>query len=331
MLKRQVITIPTGVTRAKRLTGGAWRVRGTRAGAAALVLGLAVVIPRAAEAKGRVPVLTMCGASGCREGPGSLDMFERTMVSPLLTRAPARAPFVVLRQSGQCPRFVYVPSRRAALLVWCAGAGLPPAWHRLWSHAHLLRTNVEAFPAPRHWTTALAAARRPPPRAVLYQGVHLGPFHHVLRFSDARSRQIGDHKYASWRGAVQARARYAYGPFRNLPPSMLRRRLARLATRYHFTVVSLTLRRPRQLAPRVVVRTTHYVELARATWRILRRIDPRPRNGDDPRGWRYEGFFFEAVDEEGVPFLLAYDFMRGPGGGGGAWARSDAVSPFLHG
>jgi hypothetical protein len=112
---------------------------------------------------------------------------------------------------------------------------------------------------------------------------------------------------------------------------MLRARLAALAHRYDFDVVSVQIRRPRQLAPSIVVRTRRYVELARATRLILKQLDPKARTNDDRTGWRYEGFFFEADDEHGVPFLAAFNFWRGPHAGGGQWARSDRLFPFVHG
>jgi len=107
--------------------------------------------------------------------------------------------------------------------------------------------------------------------------------------------------------------------------------LRRAAQRYDFDVVSVQLLRPRQLAPKVVVRTKHYLALAHATAAILRRIDPRTPAVDDREGWKYEGFYFEARDERDVPFLIAYNFWRGPSAGGGQWARSEPLYPFVHG
>ena len=71
--------------------------------------------------------------------------------------------------------------------------------------------------------------------------------------------------------------------------------------------------------------------MAHAAPRNLRRLDPKVATGDDRSGWRYEGFYFEADDEHGVPFLLVFNFLRGPHAGGGQWARSDALFPFAHG
>jgi hypothetical protein len=49
------------------------------------------------------------------------------------------------------------------------------------------------------------------------------------------------------------------------------------------------------------------------------------------RGRRYEGFYLEAQDERGVPFLGVYNFWRGNHKGGGQWARSEPLYPFQHG
>ena len=92
----------------------------------------------------------------------------------------------------------------------------------------------------------------------------------------------------------------------------------------------MKLLRPRQLAPEIAVRTTDYLGLAQALPGILRRLDPH-EGRSDTRGWSYEGFFIEARDERGVPFLAVYNFWRGQHKGGGQWARSEALYPFQHG
>ena len=134
-----------------------------------------------------------------------------------------------------------------------------------------------------------------------------------------------------WRHELATRARQAPGQeFENPRPEELMSRLRAAARRYDFDIVSVTLLRPRQIAPKVIVRSTHYLDLARATHTILSRIDPRTPSGDDARGWRYEGFYFEAEDETGVPFLVTFNFWRGTSGGGGQWARSEPLYPFGH-
>jgi hypothetical protein len=136
---------------------------------------------------------------------------------------------------------------------------------------------------------------------------------------------------AEWEREITSRARAnPRETFANLSVPVLRARLAALARRFDFEVTSVQLRRPRQLAPSIVLRTHHYVELARATPMILKQLDPKARTNDDRTGWRYEGFFFEADDEHGIPFLAAFNFWRGPGGGGGQWARSERLYPFAH-
>ena len=92
-------------------------------------------------------------------------------------------------------------------------------------------------------------------RAVLYEGVHFG------RGNDPRER------------------------FANLAQAELRRRLTALVGRYDFTVLILIMPRPRQLAPEVVVRTSHYVEVAQATRLILQGVDPKASTAA-PRGRR---------------------------------------------
>jgi hypothetical protein len=168
-------------------------------------------------------------------------------------------------------------------------------------------------------------------RSALDEGVRLGSSGRVHRVGVAEARKNVRQARAEWGREITSRASaYPRQTFSNLPAPALRARLAALARRYDFEVTSMQLRRPRQLAPSIVVRTQHYVELARATRVILKQLDPKARTNDDRTGWRYEGFFFEAGDENGVPFLAAFNFWRGPGGGGGQWARSERLYPFAH-
>jgi glycosyltransferase involved in cell wall biosynthesis len=169
-------------------------------------------------------------------------------------------------------------------------------------------------------------------RSVLDEGVTLGHAHHAHVIHPAEARRDVRATSATWRAEVRKRAREAPRQrFDNLDSAVLRQRLDAAARRYDFHVVSFRLLRPRQLAPRIVVSTTHYLRLARATNWILKRLDPKAPTGDDRTGWRYEGFYFEADDEHGVPFLVAFNFLRGPHAGGGQWARSDRLFPFEHG
>lgn len=134
-----------------------------------------------------------------------------------------------------------------------------------------------------------------------------------------------------WRRQLAKRARQSPAQvFDNLSVAELRDRLARDARAHHFAVVSLDLLRPRQLAPRIVVQTSDYRSLANETPAILKDIDPRRPSGQDAKGWRFEGFYFEARDRRNVPFLIAFNYWRGPSGGGGQWARSEPLYPFEH-
>ena len=136
----------------------------------------------------------------------------------------------------------------------------------------------------------------------------------------------------SWLNEIESRGRrHPKKRFSNPSKDELIGDLRALAQKNDFEIVSVGLLRPRQIAPKIVVRTKHYLELAHATSAILRRIDPRVGVQDDSQGWKYEGFYFEAQDEHGVPFLIAFNFERGPSAAGGQWARSEPLYPFAHG
>jgi hypothetical protein len=136
----------------------------------------------------------------------------------------------------------------------------------------------------------------------------------------------------NWEHEIQSRGRhYPKKRFANPSNDELLGDLRALAQKNDFELVSVRLVRPRQLAPKIVVRTKHYLDLAHATPAILRQIDPRKAIPEDSQGWKYEGFYFEAQDEHGIPFLIVFNFERGPSPGGGQWARSEPLYPFAHG
>lgn len=169
-------------------------------------------------------------------------------------------------------------------------------------------------------------------KSVLDEGVRAGQSGKTHVIDSIQARKAGQATLLDWKRELQKRARQNPGKrFSNLSPGELRARLSAAADRYGFEVVSLDLLQPRQLAPEVIVRTRDYIRLARATSAILRQIDPKTRTTDDRTGWLFEGFYFSAEDEHGVPFLVAYNFMRGQGPGGGQWARSERLFPFAHG
>jgi hypothetical protein len=136
----------------------------------------------------------------------------------------------------------------------------------------------------------------------------------------------------AWEHEIQSRARrYPEKRFSNPSKDQLMGALRALAQKHDFELVSARLLLPRQVAPKIVVRSEHYLGLAHATRPILRRIDPRTATPQDSRGWKYEGFYFEAQDEHGIPFLIVFNFERGPSPGGGQWARSEPLYPYSHG
>ena len=149
--------------------------------------------------------------------------------------------------------------------------------------------------------------------------------------SDTAARRGGELARRQWEHEIRSRAREAPGEhFANLSAATLRERLREAADEHGFELVSVKLLRPRQLAPEIIIRTTDYLDLAHALLGILRKLDPH-EDGSDTRGWSYEGFFIEARDERGVPFLAVFNHWRGQHKGGGQWARSEPLYPFRHG
>jgi hypothetical protein len=149
--------------------------------------------------------------------------------------------------------------------------------------------------------------------------------------SDGAALRGGTLAREQWEREIRSRAVEAPREhFANLSPDTLRKRLAEAARSHGFQIVAVKLLRPKELAPEISVRTAHDLALARALPAILRSVDPH-RGRADTRGWSYEGFFLEARDERGVPFLAVFNYWRGQHKGGGQWARSEALYPFLHG
>ena len=167
-------------------------------------------------------------------------------------------------------------------------------------------------------------------RSVLHEGI-VSRTGAAVPISDHEAAVIGRHAQAAWLKKLETRARrHQAQRFDNPARGEFRQRLHKLADRYGFEVVSAKVLRPRQDAPLVVVRTTDYRGLAKATSTILKQLDPKRSTGDDRTGWRYEGFFWEVRDERGVPFLIASTLTRGQVEGQ-QWARSEALYPFRHG
>jgi hypothetical protein len=137
--------------------------------------------------------------------------------------------------------------------------------------------------------------------------------------------------YAQWSAALRTGASLDPGRrFPNPPIEALRRRLRTVERRFDLRARHVYVRWPRQQAPYVVVSTNRPAALARAVPAILRILDPKQPFGDRT-GWAYEGFFFEALDAKGRPFLVVFNHWRGPRAGGGQWAASPDLLPFAHG
>ena len=138
--------------------------------------------------------------------------------------------------------------------------------------------------------------------------------------------------YAEWSAAVRAgAARDPQQRFSNPSIGVLRRRLEGVERRYDVRLRQLYVMWPRQQAPYVVVSTNHPAALARAVPAIMRTLDPKRPTGDDRTGWAYEGFFLEALDAGGKPFLVVFNHWRGSHAGGGQWAAAKELLPFPHG
>ena len=168
-------------------------------------------------------------------------------------------------------------------------------------------------------------------RSILYSGESAGAggARHVV--SDSEASNDVQVQLARWVAEITRRGREDPGQhFANLSPGQFRERLDTAAARYHFTVERVALLHPREIAPLVIVQTRRYLALARAIPALDRSLNPH-RGRNDSTGWAFEGFFLEAQDERGVPFIAVSDALRGPNGGGGQWARSNQLFPFPHG
>ena len=168
-------------------------------------------------------------------------------------------------------------------------------------------------------------------RTILYAGVQYGHFGHRTTISDREARAAEKTAFAAWKTGLHARAARTPGQrFPRTQTSAFRAKLGGTAARYGFTVTSLRFYRLRQLAPYVRVRTRNYLRLSRAIPAIMKALDPR-RGSSDLAGWSYEGFYFEADDERGIPFAIVSNLTTRGQEEGSQWARSDQLYPFGHG
>jgi hypothetical protein len=156
------------------------------------------------------------------------------------------------------------------------------------------------------------------------------------RFSAAGSRRVALEMRERWLREVARRAKSDPSQrFANLSKAEFRSRLDSAGRRYGFKVETLRFLRPRQVAPLVVVRTADRAALLKpfAVGNIFTAIDPaKMKEGVGVRP--FEALFFEAMDGDGVPFLVAQNEERYSvdggiaDGGGEAWTR-EVPTPVL--
>jgi hypothetical protein len=165
-------------------------------------------------------------------------------------------------------------------------------------------------------------------RSILYAGDSGGALavgHSPQVVTDAEALRAGRTVPAFWLSNL---ASGELGPPSTLSPREFRSRLARAANRYGFTVKRVRFIKTRgQIAPFVIVETSRYLTLARATPAIAKSLDPltdKTNNATGEQFWSFPGLLFEARDERGVPFLITDSFPTG----GGQWARSDQLYPY---
>ena len=150
--------------------------------------------------------------------------------------------------------------------------------------------------------------------------------------SPAEAQAEAQSARASWLSELRRRARKAPSArFHNLPRAVFTARLRSLQRRYDFRVLAARTLHPVQEAPLVVVQTSNPQAFSRAVPAIQRLLDPKQRTSDDRTGWAYEGFYLEAHDAHGTPFLAIFNYWRGPDAGGGQWASRESLFPFPHG
>lgn len=117
--------------------------------------------------------------------------------------------------------------------------------------------------------------------------------------------------------------------FPNPAPEAFRKRVALVGTRFGFTVASLRLLRPRQIAPVLIVKTKlPRKRFVREIPRILELLNPTSRSGRQT-AVTFEAFFFAAEDARG-PFTFTAGVSRS-GASGSEWAANPDLYPFTHG
>jgi hypothetical protein len=111
--------------------------------------------------------------------------------------------------------------------------------------------------------------------------------------------------------------------FPNPSPTAFRKRVALIGRRFGFTVVSLRLLRPRQLAPLLIVRTNRPRKAFIAdVVRIMELLDPGTASG----ATTFEGFFFAAEDAKGQ--FVSTDFETRGGSSHGESVAKGCPFPY---
>lgn len=168
-------------------------------------------------------------------------------------------------------------------------------------------------------------------RSILYSGVSSGLGGKKLVITDSAAVRDGRSDRTDWLAMIRRVGQQGVDAgFSSLSPQGFRRRLAAAAVRDRFTVKRVVFLHHGKVTPLVVVETSRYLAFARAVPAIERSLDPHTGRSD-LKGWRYQAFSLEALDERGVPFLIVSNVVGGGTVAGGQWARSDALFPFAHG
>lgn len=138
---------------------------------------------------------------------------------------------------------------------------------------------------------------------------------------------------AEWLRAIRASALSGdrAKTFPSPPRTVLMQRLQRASSSYFFSIASVQMLHPVQLAPVIVIRSNNKRAIAKATPKIIKLFNPYRPTAKNPSGFAYEGYFFVAQTTNRVPYLATFNHMRAPHTGGGQWAASEDLYPFPHG
>jgi hypothetical protein len=117
--------------------------------------------------------------------------------------------------------------------------------------------------------------------------------------------------------------------FPNPSPAAFRKRVALVGKRFGFTVASLRLLRPRQIAPLLIVKTAlprqRFVKEIPKIMELLNPATPYTQHGNVQTALTFEAFFFAVEDSRG-PFALSYGLARS-GSSGTEWGANPCLYP----